>query len=336
MSEFPAKAAFRSIYLREIYFQIHKSTVGELLVAEGISANNFRLYWDTGPVSHGHHNGFCWIEFWTRDQAIWAWARLDGLAKWTRTLIVGSVNRYNALRPSALELHAAKGPHPAGSIDPASGSAPPPQISSHGSEITEATYPGERNFYADLGLPGQVDDMTVIKRQYTKLALEMHPGKGGSLEQFQVISNAYQFLSNLEKKTAFDHRQFRIPRILPASAIPRSRPLSREEWMANKKVPFFLVREHVTMSKRHLADDRATASIEWGLKLISSGEISLFLPRQTLPPASGNSRVDYVAIVRYDESIAEFGKEVAIRKGCKIILAGQRPTEPKSCRKGHS
>lgn len=91
LSKFPAKAAFRSMYLGEIYQQSHKSTVGELLVAKGISADSFKLYWQTDPVSNRQQMGFCWVEFRTRDLAIRAWARLSGLPKWQRKLTVGPV-----------------------------------------------------------------------------------------------------------------------------------------------------------------------------------------------------------------------------------------------------
>lgn len=89
---FPAHAANRSIYLGQIYLQIPKSEVAGLLAAQGIDNGSFWLYWDTRPPPEGsHHLGCCFVEFRTRELAVLAWARLNGLFKWGRTLVVGPV-----------------------------------------------------------------------------------------------------------------------------------------------------------------------------------------------------------------------------------------------------
>lgn len=44
-----------------------------------------------------------------------------------------------------------------------------------------------------------------IKRQYKKLAMKMHPDKGGDPEQFKKLSEAYETLSDDEKRNAYDN-----------------------------------------------------------------------------------------------------------------------------------
>mgnify|MGYP006088881981 CR=1 FL=1 len=45
----------------------------------------------------------------------------------------------------------------------------------------------------------------VIKRQYKMLALKHHPDRGGDPEMFKKISEAYQTLSDPEKKSEYDN-----------------------------------------------------------------------------------------------------------------------------------
>lgn len=45
----------------------------------------------------------------------------------------------------------------------------------------------------------------VIKKQYKKLALKHHPDRGGDPEMFKKISEAYQTLSDPEKKREYDN-----------------------------------------------------------------------------------------------------------------------------------
>lgn len=142
LPSFPAHAANRSIYLGQIWQQIEMTEVASLLAAEGINAEGFKLYWDTRPPASGLHRGYCWVEFRTRELAVLAWARLNGLRKWNRTLIVKPVvcvvkvasawttsndncqNKSGALQPSQDELNVAKRPQPSGSTNS------PPQASS--------------------------------------------------------------------------------------------------------------------------------------------------------------------------------------------------------------
>ena len=59
-----------------------------------------------------------------------------------------------------------------------------------------------RGFYALLGVPVDADG-GAIKSSYRKLAMKWHPDKNGSPEaeeRFKEISNAYQVLSDPEKR----------------------------------------------------------------------------------------------------------------------------------------
>lgn len=91
LPNFPTDAADRSIYLGQIWQEVDPAEVANLLVGVGISQGYFRLYWDTRPPTGGLHRGYCWVELRTRGLAVLAWARLHGLPKWGRTLVVGPV-----------------------------------------------------------------------------------------------------------------------------------------------------------------------------------------------------------------------------------------------------
>lgn len=86
---FPADAAYRSFYLGQIWQQVDKPAVADLVAAQGIDRASFWVYWDIRPPqTYGYHRGDCWVEFQTRALAVLAWARLDGMPKWGRTLVV--------------------------------------------------------------------------------------------------------------------------------------------------------------------------------------------------------------------------------------------------------
>ena len=46
--------------------------------------------------------------------------------------------------------------------------------------------------------------LDAIKKQYKKLALKYHPDRGGDPEKFKQLSEAYQTLSNPEKRRQYD------------------------------------------------------------------------------------------------------------------------------------
>jgi DnaJ homolog subfamily A member 2 len=60
------------------------------------------------------------------------------------------------------------------------------------------------NLYQILGVENSAsaDD---IKKAYKKLAVQNHPDKGGDEKKFQEISNAYDILSDPDKKRAYDN-----------------------------------------------------------------------------------------------------------------------------------
>jgi molecular chaperone DnaJ len=61
----------------------------------------------------------------------------------------------------------------------------------------------KRDYYDVLGVDKNADANT-IKKAYRKLAKEKHPDSGGNEEEFKEISEAYEILSDSEKKSNYD------------------------------------------------------------------------------------------------------------------------------------
>lgn len=59
------------------------------------------------------------------------------------------------------------------------------------------------DYYKILGVSQQASDQD-IKRAYRRLAHQYHPDKGGDAQKFQEISEAYQVLSDKEKRAQYD------------------------------------------------------------------------------------------------------------------------------------
>ncbi len=62
--------------------------------------------------------------------------------------------------------------------------------------------------YNTLGVPRDADHDT-IKKAYRKLAMQHHPDKGGDPSEFQKISEAYDTLSDVNKRFQYDNPQAR-------------------------------------------------------------------------------------------------------------------------------
>lgn len=62
-----------------------------------------------------------------------------------------------------------------------------------------------KNYYGILGVTNKSTE-SEIKKSYYKMSLTMHPDKGGNADEFAIISNAYEILSDKEKKEEYDRR----------------------------------------------------------------------------------------------------------------------------------
>ena len=62
--------------------------------------------------------------------------------------------------------------------------------------------------YNTLGVP-RTATADEIKKAYRKLAMEHHPDKGGDINKFQELTNAYETLSDPDKRSQYDNPQYR-------------------------------------------------------------------------------------------------------------------------------
>lgn len=60
------------------------------------------------------------------------------------------------------------------------------------------------DYYDTLGVPRDADQDT-IKRAYRRLAMQHHPDRGGDPNEFQKISEAYETLSDMDKRFQYDN-----------------------------------------------------------------------------------------------------------------------------------
>ena len=60
-----------------------------------------------------------------------------------------------------------------------------------------------KDYYEALGLSRNANEHD-IKRAYRKMAHEHHPDKGGSSDKFKEINQAYEILSDPQKRQQYD------------------------------------------------------------------------------------------------------------------------------------
>jgi DnaJ-class molecular chaperone len=63
------------------------------------------------------------------------------------------------------------------------------------------------SYYDELGVAKDADPET-IKKAYKKLAMKYHPDKGGDQEKFKKISEAYETLSDPDRRSQYDNPGF--------------------------------------------------------------------------------------------------------------------------------
>ena len=62
------------------------------------------------------------------------------------------------------------------------------------------------DYYSILGVAKNASDQD-IRKAYKKMSMQHHPDRGGNEEQFKKINEAYQTLSNAQKRAAYDNPQ---------------------------------------------------------------------------------------------------------------------------------
>lgn len=62
------------------------------------------------------------------------------------------------------------------------------------------------DYYQILGV-SETASQEDIKKAYKKLAMKHHPDRGGDTQQFQSISQAYDILGDVEKRSQYDHER---------------------------------------------------------------------------------------------------------------------------------
>ena len=76
-----------------------------------------------------------------------------------------------------------------------------------------------KDYYQILGIPKSATE-DEIKKAYRKLAHKHHPDKGGEEKKFKEINEAYQILSNKEKRAQYDQ----FGRVFEGGAGPQGQP----------------------------------------------------------------------------------------------------------------
>lgn len=76
---------------------------------------------------------------------------------------------------------------------------------SHGGGTTRSPFGSRQDdsYYNALGVPRDASEQE-IKRAYRQLAMKTHPDKGGNAEEFKKITEAYEVLTDTEKRGLYD------------------------------------------------------------------------------------------------------------------------------------
>lgn len=86
----------------------------------------------------------------------------------------------------------------------------------------------KNDYYATLQVHPKAMDV-VIAKAYRELCKVYHPDAGGSVEQMRRLNEAYDVLSNSERRAAYDLQSGRLPWRRKAGAAPSRPPARRPE-----------------------------------------------------------------------------------------------------------
>ena len=81
----------------------------------------------------------------------------------------------------------------------------------------------KRDYYEVLGIDRSASEEE-LKRAFRKLAFKYHPDRNrddGAEEKFKEINEAYEVLSNPEKRSSYDRQRVMRVRVRPAQARPK-------------------------------------------------------------------------------------------------------------------
>ena len=115
------------------------------------------------------------------------------------------------------------------------------------------------NYYKILGIRNDADEKT-IKKAYHGLAIKYHPDKGGDMEKFKKISEAYEILSDKDKKYKYDNNY----------------PLDYNETFVN---PYDLFEHIIKKSDIHFMESKINSWLYQDFDVEDNFEDSIFKPR---------------------------------------------------------
>lgn len=107
-----------------------------------------------------------------------------------------------------------------------------------------------KDYYSVLGVSKSASTSD-IKKAYKKLAIEHHPDRGGTKEKFAEISEAYETLSDPEKRRAYDNPFSSFMNLFPQQATKRKCATIMHPLRVSLRDIYFGIRKtiHVNLSK---------------------------------------------------------------------------------------